>query len=456
MKSTDEILFRLAQTRIPAADAERIRAWVSGGPDWPGVLRLARVNRLTAGFFHGLDRLALLADVPREARDSLEADYRRIVVDTEVYLDELAGLAAELREREIPFAVVRGPALGAALYGNVYLRPFSDLDLLIRKGDLPVARAVAAARGYGALPGALPDGYFARHHLHVRLTRPSRNVRLELHWALDHPFTLYTIDYAGLLQRVERRPIHDAALPVLCAEDRLLTLCLHLVKHGPFLAGWLAEQDVAALLLRARLGVWLLDVRECLRSSEALDWALIRERARAWGLEGVVTACLQAVARVYASPAPEGWGAGTHGATDGKAVRDGLGFVHRRLCALQLAALRGDRPPGRLARVLFGLRQDAVFRPVRAIDLLRFLVPPPAFMRRRYRAGAAAVLLYPVHAAYALFRIFANLAAFLGFKILAWKGIDRGGGRLIFVRGYRQIREGRHPDEAAGHREDRE
>ena len=64
---------------------------------------------------------------------------------------ELVALVALFQEHGILAIPFKGPVLGAALYGDVTLREFGDLDLFVRRRDVPLVAALLEDRGYQQL-----------------------------------------------------------------------------------------------------------------------------------------------------------------------------------------------------------------------------------------------------------------------------------------------------------------
>ncbi len=380
------------------------------GADWGKIRRLARANRLTGPIFDGLDRAGLLSELPEDVRKGFEADYLRQVTEIRSALTLAADLAARFAAAGVGLVVLRGLALGLTVYPRPFLRSFSDLDLLVRKSDLPRAKAVLREAGLRPAPGTFPERYFERHHLHLPYHHPPTGFPVELHWALDHPYTLSRIDYPALIAGRREATFEGWTIPVLAPEDRVLTLALHLVKHCPFLPEFLEEEDFSSLLLRGRWLLWVLDLRRAASpAGEQLDWEAIAEKARRWNLEREVSVCLAAVAAVYGSlpeevsfPAP-------------RSAR--RGWLRKELFRRQLLYLK-DRPrSGRLTQRLFGLRAETVFRPVRLLDLSGYLFPGRGWLEKRYRVrGFAVIPAAFLHAARGLGLLIGNLLDYLYFR----------------------------------------
>jgi len=350
------------------------------GIDWNRLFRIARDNRLDGIIYDCLDRSGLFEILSEEVRKKFEESYRQTVINTRVYLETAGEIASAFSRAEIDLIILQGPTLGLTFYSRPYLRPYGDLDLLIRKEDLQIAKKILGDLGLISLPGLLPDRYFEKHHLHLSFKDHRRNAIVELHWALDHPYTLYTIDYASLFPRREKASFEDFTIPVLNPEDRLLTLCLHLVKHCPFLSFLLDEDDLPALILKGRWMLWLLDIHLLLTEREkSFRWEDILEKAERWGLDKQVAVCLSAAFQIFQTPLPAQY--------QNQDLKIRYSSPERQLYRLQLERLRGEERDRRRGQFLFGLRTDTTSRPIRSLDLVKYLFPPPEYLRRKYQTG---------------------------------------------------------------------
>ncbi len=274
---------------------------------------------------------------------------------------------------DIPWLLLRGPVLGAALYGDVFLRPFGDLDVLVAEEHVvDVLRRLDEA---GATPpaGALADAYYRRYHLHVQryLPGPARPVLAEVHWRIDHPYTLFTPDLSGVLARARPVPIMGIETSMPGPEDLLLLSALHLLKHAVWLPVWV-EQGRVDRLLDAGALIGLLDIALLCRSGMDVEIERAKERAVAWGAAGAVRTCLDAAEAVWPGVVPEATRASFAATPPGRI---------RRLC--ERWGGRRPEPDSALSR-LQRWRRGGVFRLVRLLDLVEYFCPPPDFLRRRY------------------------------------------------------------------------
>lgn len=274
----------------------------------------------------------------------------------------LRAVLAALARAGVPALLLKGPVLAEALYDPPEERPFTDLDLLVRRADVPTALGVLAALGYRHRPGGRPLAHELAHAaaaVFVREDDPA-SVPVDLHWELVSP--------AGVVRRfpVPVEEVWARSVPApewgplarrLSPEDLLLYLALHLALHHP-LGGGRWRQDIVRLL--DRFGA-------------VLDWAAVGERAERWGVRAAVAFAL---ARVRIEP-------GGEALSVPPALRPG-----RFRAALIERLARRPAGEGRLDHVAALLVAESL--PALAAAVVASALPPPAWVRARYGTPDAA------------------------------------------------------------------
>ena len=86
--------------------------------------------------------------VPALVIDQLRRDFQTCTLNTLFFTQELLKLLQLFEAHQIPVLPYKGPALAQALYSNLSLRSFCDLDLLIHPQDLIRVKPLLVAEGY--------------------------------------------------------------------------------------------------------------------------------------------------------------------------------------------------------------------------------------------------------------------------------------------------------------------
>ncbi len=201
----------------------------------------------------------------------------------------LAALLAGAAAAGLDLLVLKGAALAETLYPRPGMRPFGDLDVLVRPDDAPRARLLLERLGYSVAPavwdallqGADTQANFFRHtergvvvvELHTDLLS---NAFFRGHVALDPD---------GLWSRARPARLAGTDARVLGPEDQLLHLCLHLAGHYFFAPHSLRDIDL-----------------QCRRVP--LDWPRFIQLAEAAHAAPVSFAALSAASTVLQTPLP--------------------------------------------------------------------------------------------------------------------------------------------------------
>jgi SAM-dependent methyltransferase len=300
--------------------------------DWQRLVDLARAHGVLALVARSLKSRGW-PGVPAEVVQTL-VDYRAALAARNLFLTrQLLGLVDLLASHGITALPYKGPLLAAYAYGDVGMRPFNDLDLVLAEGDVLRARSLLISHGYQSLsprtdserPGELPPGYA------VALRRADEQVLVELHWRLA-PSCPLTVD--GLLRDIRAFTLLGSDVPCLGPEQFLLALCVHGAKHA-----W------------ERLE-WVCGVAHLIGRRPDLDWARVEADAEAVGARRSVALGAALAVGVCAAPVP----GGAMRALGATAVRSLAGEVEARV--LRQAPRSGDPVARHWARLRAGSARD--------------------------------------------------------------------------------------------------
>lgn len=188
----------------------------------------------------------------------------------------------------IPAVGLKGVFLIEHVYPDIGARTMNDIDLLVKKQDLPKCLEVMQELGYRTTTYfSLADENIDTKHV-PPMERPG-GALVELHWTLleeDEPFTL------------EAEPIWERTLPAKIAgvdafslgvEDLILHLCIHLTYQHYLNLGLRGLMDIALVIHKFR---------------PEIDWQKMVEIARSWGAERVAALTLMLVETQLNIPIP--------------------------------------------------------------------------------------------------------------------------------------------------------
>jgi hypothetical protein len=242
-----ELIIRAAHE--PSAGRDR-RLWdLARRCDWREVIEVAREHGLIPWLAQVMRQSARAASVtPAEDLATLNLLAAASALHSDVLFAALERALAALGEAGVEPIVLKGPALASTLYPTRDLRPFGDLDLLVRPPEL--ARADQALRALGYLPGTnKPTEVDDFHRVYARA---GRDGVMELHTDLLQ-LGLPTACGGALWEQAERWKLPGLPRPALMLglEHQVLHLCVHLHLHGYRRLIWFVDLE---RLLRLRGG----------------------------------------------------------------------------------------------------------------------------------------------------------------------------------------------------------
>ncbi len=292
------LLFAVAYC-TPAADPQTAR---SETLDWDYVLHAANLHGISPLLFAAHQRgLAM----PERAADVLRSAYWITHFRNRTLLTELTDILNLAEKRGIALMPLKGALLASHYYATSALRPMSDLDLLVKRGDIDALAALLVSCGYAAAgkpQTVIGDGGrdpFHRERAFVK-QRDGAPILIEYRVEPLDPGVMAFIELdsalsARLREHVERmwarahtETRDGAVFTRLSPEDLIFHVASHLTtRHTNF-----------------RL-LWLHDLCRIATYHEGeIDWSYVAEKACALGLNAPIFAALEAAHDRLGAPIP--------------------------------------------------------------------------------------------------------------------------------------------------------
>jgi len=283
-----ELLLLCARRQIGATGADtskRILALASGQPDWNAFLAAAAEHSLTPLVCKNIQACAgaALPAIWRERFTQLflECSCRNLALTAELFR-----VLEALESHGVSATPYKGPVLASQVYGEVALREFSDLDIILPQAQIASAHRTLLDLGFCPEIAAIESPQSARRIPGQYAYRKGVGTLVELHTEKTLRYFPVALDLDALSTR--RQPMILAGRQVLTfsAEDTLLLLCVHGSKHLWDRLAWIA--DIAVLVAR-----W------------HIDWGLVLERARSWHVERMLLLGVGLAVCLLEAPLPD-------------------------------------------------------------------------------------------------------------------------------------------------------
>lgn len=268
---------------------ERIQSLTQQALDWDYLIDQANSHGVVPLLYAKLKTLCPEALVHPAAQPLQELAYK--MVQRNILLTgELVQVLRQLQNHQITAVPYKGPVLATALYQNIGLRFFSDLDILVQKQDVLTAKQLLIERGYlpkRQLSASEEIAYLNSDSEHTYdFVHPDKRVMIELHWRIA-PHYLSTIEPDHLWADLQPCAFNGMMVPNLSLEQWLPILCVHASRHC-----W------------ERL-IWLCDIAELLHRCPTIDWEQTIKRSRALGCRRMLVLGILLCHRVLGSPLPD-------------------------------------------------------------------------------------------------------------------------------------------------------
>ena len=320
MKAEAALLLLCARACLSPDQRISLDALLKERLDWDLILQLVERHGLAPLLQRHLGACEAGA-IPKDVSAYLWARHEARVRRNQELAAELVAIVAHLDSHGIKVVPYKGPTLALSAYGDLSLREFGDLDLLVRSGDAIKAKELLVSSGYVpeiALSAGLEEALVrSLRHYELPLRDPSRRMLVELHWRSDPEFEVARLGDPGWWKDLEAIELCGATLPALPARELLLILCLHGTKHFWASLGWLV--DVAELMARAQPPDWewivatagRLGAERHLGVGLSLACSLLQaplpEVARGILADAEVVACVQSIRADLFDPAYRPW-----------------------------------------------------------------------------------------------------------------------------------------------------
>ena len=275
-----ELLLCCSRTSLDTDGRKRLAALLEKELDWDYTIKTARQHKVMPLLYWNLNQTCPEA-VPPATLSRLRAMFETNASANLALTSELFNLLKLFEERGIPVIPYKGPVLAASVYGNLTLRQFGDLDILVRPQDVIGAEDALIAQGYRSTADLGWEHEFRS---------PDGRVAVDLHQILTSWDFWVAFDMKGLWQRLQPIPMFGQNILSFSPEDLLLILCVYIARDC-----W----DGQIRLLE------IADLAELLRTHPEIDWERTVKEAEKTGTRRILLLGLFLVRELLGAKLPE-------------------------------------------------------------------------------------------------------------------------------------------------------
>lgn len=191
-----------------------------------------------------------------------------------MFFAEMLRLLKIFEENMITLIPYKGPLMAFLAYGDLSLREFSDLDMLIHKEDFPAVKKILLNDDYKPLLNLdySKEVEYLKSQREYKFKNIKNGLILEIQWnTVGSSFTFpnefsYPLDQ----ENFKLISIYNRNIKIFSSEDLILILSLHVAEH-----------------LWERLS-WICDIVEFIKRTENINWDQIIKKADFLGIERIL------------------------------------------------------------------------------------------------------------------------------------------------------------------------
>lgn len=225
-----QMLLACSRTAVGERHAAQITALATKTMDWERLVYLAMGHGVVPLLYRTLNSIKPVS-VPLSVMERFRNKAQEIAGRNLLLATELLSLLDLFNANGISVMPHKGPALACQVYGELRLRSFIDLDIIVRRIDIPKVRNLLAENGYQPKlkMTASKERAILRSECDEVFTGTSGRI-LEVHWAITPPFFSFNLDTEDLFSRSTRIELLGKSVLAPSPEDLLLILSVNGAK----------------------------------------------------------------------------------------------------------------------------------------------------------------------------------------------------------------------------------
>jgi hypothetical protein len=263
-----------------------VRAFADGQADWQALLDAAGKHSVAPLVSNRLLEMPG-GTLPHEWREHLREKSIGTARRNLLLTAELIRVLRAMEGGGLQAMPFKGPVLAEQAYGDISLRQFTDLDIVLPHSQIAEAHRLLENLEYRSESGAaamaagrIPGQYAYRNG--------SGSVLIEMHTERTMRYLPVPLDWKALSGRGETVSAGGQALRTFSVEDTMMMLCVHGTKHF-----W------------TRLG-WICDIAQLAQAPRGIDWPRAAKLARKMRCHRMWLLGLALAHEILAAPLPEG------------------------------------------------------------------------------------------------------------------------------------------------------
>lgn len=225
------ILLSCARTNMEQDAINEVKELLKNNLDWDYITSKSLQMRTSQLLYKNLEKIDTDKVIPERILKNLKKLYYIAIAQNMFFYDELSKVLNVFKDEGIDVIILKGGALEESVYGDIGLRSFNDIDILVRKNDLQKAKNTIKAAGYTLDNIGSPEANSEKfgYNLHY-----IKDIILEIHWDITRRTgneKYAKIEINELWKNAISAKIANVETKIMAPEDFLMHSCIHMAGH---------------------------------------------------------------------------------------------------------------------------------------------------------------------------------------------------------------------------------
>ncbi len=231
MQVEDRLILSCIKINPDQSELELIDKLIPQVSDWDYFISTIIGRGIGPLFYNKLPLLVNANQIPPVVKTKLQQAYYKTLSRSVVLYEHFREAMKLYNEAGIDVIALKGIYLSEKLYGDIGLRQFSDIDLLVKVVDAEKCISILGQSGYHSSEYKVAD--FVRRNTEILHYPPmiKDGVSIEIHTKLHKNSEKYKMDVKQVWKNASPVTLNGAKVYVPDIYHQLIHLCLHLDKH---------------------------------------------------------------------------------------------------------------------------------------------------------------------------------------------------------------------------------
>ncbi len=216
-------------------DIENIQHFIASDKliNWDKFCSYSIKHGVAALIYKKLENLQFLHFIPANIIDLFKQQYFKNIAKNTVFIESLRLIENETFKNKIDLILLKGISLINSIYQDIGVRPMTDMDILIKKENVPLISNILESLNYGTNPIVKSKFVKQVEHFHLpAFINKSNHVMVEPHTHIHSEKSTMNIDIIEFWKNSVPVDNYNTNIRMFSPENLIQHLCIHISTHS--------------------------------------------------------------------------------------------------------------------------------------------------------------------------------------------------------------------------------